>query len=388
MHLTSTRRRAILGCMVGGGLFLAAELAATLLLGPPPLPPEVARVSTTRVSAEGDQLVLAQRVNPDQVLRYPLTGDGRPRVAVIGGSSVQRGFHHRPEVDFPTWLARAQPQVEVLNLGSPGLNSAAMLTIVRQLGPVELDLLVVYEGHNDWSQPVFTRGVAKADLWTLSIYRALAFSWAWSTLHHAGHAMVPRPPGTPTRTHATADDTALDLADAVARAYAAHLTDIVDESPAPVLFTTLLRNFDHPPQGTLAADPAACQAWINDQPKLAEADVDAARAHCGEGALPDWIAAQGHSRAGQTEAAVLRWQGSLLADPIPLRAPFVADAISRQVAADLGAPLVDLAALLGPLPPGHLFDDTLHPNAKGAEAIAEALAPGILAALAAGDRGE
>jgi hypothetical protein len=153
-----------------------------------------------------------------------------------------------------------------------------------------------------------------------------------------------------------------------------------------VLFTTLLRNFDHPPQGTLAADPAACQAWINDQPKLAEADVDAARAHCGEGALPDWIAAQGHSRAGQTEAAVLRWQGSLLADPIPLRAPFVADAISRQVAADRGAPLVDLAALLGPLPPGHLFDDTLHPNAKGAEAIAEALAPGILAALAAGDR--
>jgi hypothetical protein len=165
------------------------------------------------------------------------------------------------------------------------------------LSRVELDLLVVYEGHNDWSQPVFTRGVAQADLWTLSIYRAMAFSWAWSTLHHAGHAMVPRPPGTPTRTHATADDTALDLADAVARAYAAHLTDIVDESPAPVLFTTLLRNFDHPPQGTLAADPAACQAWINDQPKLAEADVDAARAHCGEGALPDWIAAQGQPRA-------------------------------------------------------------------------------------------
>lgn len=83
----------------------------------------------------------------------------------------------------------------------------------------------------------------------------------------------------------------------------------------------------------------------------------------------------GWPHGGIARGGEAAWYRSLDLDRLPLRAPFSADRIIRQVAAETGATLVDLEASYGPWADPRWFVDTLHPSAQGARIIAARLAP-------------
>ena len=333
-------------------------------------------VGTAHIEQRGDQLLLAHQRDRRLDVQIPRKGN-RPRLVVLGGSSVRRGPGPGTISDFPTRLAELLPDVEVLNLGSPGQSMGGVAKILGELAPVQADRVLLYEGHNDFAQVVFMGGVYAAPLWQLPFYALTGRSWIYLTVKHL---VLPVPPDTSgmssaSRLLVTADRTALNARDQVLDLYRQALKDAVDQSPAPVIFSTMLRNFDAPPTGVLVdGDPAACSALVRKQ-DLALTEVEAT---CGAGSLSEWLAAHQADRAGRKEEALAHWRRSLALDPLPIRAPLEADDLIREVQ---GATVVDPATAMGPLPRGPLFSDVLHPSPEGALALAQVLAPAVRQSL-------
>lgn len=137
------------------GVLGAVEVALRLVLGPPPsavavfaaLGPHERYLDLT----EDTVTVGYGRRRPPPFPRR----SAAPRVVVLGGSSVHEGTPRLPAAEeFPGLLAAAL-SVEVLNLGSPGLDSHDLVRIVDELDAVEVSTVVVYTGHNDFGNTYF-----------------------------------------------------------------------------------------------------------------------------------------------------------------------------------------------------------------------------------------
>ena len=156
------------------------------------------------------------------------------------------------------------------------------------------------------------------------------------------------------------------------------------ESPAPVLITTLLRNFSDRPAGVVLDGVPAREGTL---PHLgidgssARGKWELAQRDCPGTSIAHWWAAQAYADAGQREQAVEAWYASLLTDPVPLRAPPDADRVIREVAAETGATLVDLEQQLGPVADGRYFVDTSTYRAQARRPSQTALVPHIQAVL-------
>ncbi len=124
-------------------------------LGPPPAAIAVYEAIGEHshfLEFDGDKVSRAYGKNA--LPAFSLTSD-RPRVAVLGGSSVHGGS---PGVsvhqEFPAHVARLA-DVEVLNLGAPGLDSHDLVRLLDELEPVSVSTVVVYLGHNDFGNAYF-----------------------------------------------------------------------------------------------------------------------------------------------------------------------------------------------------------------------------------------
>ena len=85
---------------------------------------------------------------------FPARSDG-PRVGMLGGSSIRDGTPNlHPSREVPGRLAD-RLGVEVVNLGSPGLDSHDLVEMVESLDGVDFSALVVYTGHNDLGNALF-----------------------------------------------------------------------------------------------------------------------------------------------------------------------------------------------------------------------------------------
>ena len=374
--------RLLLGCVVGAAVLAGVEGAARVVWGAPAPLPQVIQVSVARLLPDGDTLRLTHAADRRQDVVVPPKGD-RPRVVTLGGSSVRHAWGADPRVNFPTWLAEELPEVDVVNLGSPGQTTLGLRANLPALAAAEPDLIVVYAGHNDFSQPVFQGQIGATRLWTLPLFRLASQSWIYATLRRPTVGLLPPAPDQRRGLLVTNDSRGRDWQDATLARFARNLEAMVAEAPAPVLLTTQLRNFEFPPTGLLTPrSNEACRRLAPtlplrrmQQPAQLAAQLDQA---CGpDTALAAWYRAHAARAAGDVDTALERFAESLAADPLPLRAPPQADEAVRAVAARTGAPLVDLARILGPLPDGRLFDDTLHPSPSGAAAIARALAPEV-----------
>jgi lysophospholipase L1-like esterase len=366
---------------MGTGVALAAlgavELGHRLLWGAPPGRPNVGRAGVVELVLEGEN---ARLVAPDprSEVVVPLA-HVRARVIVVGGSSV-RDWSPEPQ-NWPWWLDQQLPSVDVVNLGSPGLTATGVAALVEQLAPLTPDLVVVYTGHNDTAQAVFSRDVEGSGGWRLMAWALIGQSWL-------AHRLSPEAsPNVAARASVvvTEDDLALTNQDAVDAEFETALRRLIEGSPAPVVLTTLMRNFDWGPQGVLTRDPA-CRAHVQGvgpkAPLHPAADARTLLELCGETARGDWLEAHAALRAKDPDAALEHWYRSLAMDPYPLRAPARTDATIRRVAQQTGTPLVDLEATLGPFAQNASFKDTLHPSERGAEQIALAVAPAVKSALA------
>lgn len=385
----TTLAKAASGLGIAFGVLAFVEVLGRLLWGQPPPSPQLIQLSVARLEADGSALALRHDTEPAQDVRVGAKGH-RPRVVVMGGSSVRHSHHKGPRVNFPTWLSEALPDVEVVNLGAPGMTTLGILGLVRELAQVDAqaDLLVVYAGHNDFSEPIFQGTLGGSSLALLPVHTLLGKSWIAAGLRGTTTALVPPRRDDPGQITVTSDARALAWRQATLEDYEANLRAIVARSPAPVVLSTVARSFDHPPVGVLAdADHPRCAQTVAGLPRMRMDDPAAlARkvdAQCGpDQALAHWYRAQAAARAGDEAAAVEHFAELRRRDPLPLSAPPEAHTVVRRVVDDTDATLWDAAGALGPLPDGLLFDDLLHPSPRGAQRLGEDLAGVVTAVLA------
>lgn len=390
-RLRSRPARAALGLMVAAALLAGVELLAAVAWGPPPPDPRLVPLSVAALVDEGDALRLAHAVDPRQDVVVPRRAAAAHRVVVLGGSSVRHAWTLPEAQNFPTWLDRALPEVEVVNLGSPGQQTPGIARIAAATGPLSPDLIVVYAGHNDFSRVVFHGEVGAPGLAMVPALQALSRSWIFARLRSQARPLVTAPADRRSAVHRTDDDRALRQRPDALAAFGRGLRAIAAAAPAPVLFVTQLRNGDAPPTGVLAAAGSGCAEAAG---RLRPTDLrrparerDAVARACGEGSsLAWWLSAQAARAEGDHVAAAAAFRTSLDLDPLPMRAPAAADAVIAAAATASGAGFLDLSEVLEPMPPGAWFDDTLHPNPIGAQVLGEALAPHVRAALEGASR--
>ena len=305
-------------------------------------------------------------------------------MAVIGGSSVHHDVRKGTEVNFPTWLQRALPEAEVLNLGAPGLTSAGVLTLVealRALPAGSLDLLVVYTGHNDFSDPLFRGRVGQPGAAEEAFRAVLQHSWAYQNLLGGTQALLSPTRADPMAPLFVRDTRAATWREPTLETLESNLRRVVARSPAPVVLSTLVRSFDAPPVGVVLRDThPRCARTVRGLPRtgLSEPALYAARvaAQCGaDQALESWYRAHAAAQEDDLQQAAEHFATMRRLDPLPLSAPAEAEGVVVHVAAETGCAVWRAGDALGPLPSGAFFDDLLHPSEAGARRLGEHLAP-------------
>ncbi len=376
MKLNASRRsRFLTGLLVAASLLGAVEVAAHALLGPPPPSMHVARVGMVHVTATG----LAFEAGMTDPGPPVPPKSARLRVVFLGGSTVRNPFDHTVGVDFPTPLQRLLPEAELLNLGVPGIDTAAVWSITRELSVLQPDLVVVHTGHNDYNAALFQGKIRSVQLWRLPIDKLLSNSWFRAWLQPV---RVLRQQGPQAARVAVTDPYVLRVRPEIDARFREELTMVVRASPAPVVLTTLFRSFGHAPNGDDITSHPDCPTVLRSLPvgpDFHPSVISRARAACGDSATTWYLRAQVATDPIEKAHA---WDQALALDVAPLRAPLVADRIIREVAAETGATLADIATTQGGYQPGSWFSDPLHTNAAGAEAMAEALAPALREAVA------
>lgn len=364
-------RRAIFGLVVSVAMIGAVEGVAHALRGRPPPAANVQRIGQCTLRASDLSCPFDARFS----IRIPAKG-ARPRLVFLGGSTVRTDHDNFPDV-----LAELAPEWEVLNLGVPGYSTAGVWNLASRLDPLAPDLVVIHTGHNDYNESVFDGNIRAVTSATLPIEQLLSRSWIHRWL---SPIRALRPPGSPARSLAVTDNFALRHTEARDARLRAELTEAVRASPAPVVLTTLFRNFDFPPTGVYVADAPACASILPPARTFGSGTPWTARLAEAEAACPGTSLDAFYRAHATTEPSVRAhaWTEALRLDAAPLRAPLSADAIIREVAAAERVALVDLAAEHDGYQPGDWFTDPLHTRRAGAEAMAQALLPALRQQLA------
>jgi len=370
-----------------------AEVGLRLILGPPDPPILVAPHWQGEEPAFAEQQGLVtpvyQRVNHETP--FPIAPqDGRPRVFVLGGSSVHGGSQLDKELEFPSMLASllhdGGHDVEVLNLGKPSLDSHSIRLISDQALTYQPDLLVLYLGHNDLGNTTMEsryRGIQGALeartqvlLRRLKLYEVLVAS-AVKTLPPV------QGPADDRWTSPPLDEPQRLLAAASLQDNLAHIAHTAADAEAEVIMVTPISELSQQtPLGALCPEHTHLTRRGGSLEKVAEA-IDAvleAQPDC-----PILLYTRGSRRlqAGHPGACEdLRRANDL--DPRPVTASEdMADAI-RAAARSSGAALVDLRAqVLGEhcVPPPSWFEDSVHFSELGHQQVAAILSPAVESAL-------
>lgn len=370
-------RKAFMAAVLCLGLFSFVEVTGRLLAGPPPLPAHVARAQSLEIVEQGGEWVARRGV--DARIRRFQPADGRPRVAVLGGSSVMQDPLEGPQ-NFPLWLDRTLPEVQVLNLGTPGASSTGLAVLAGQLQGLALDAVVVYSGHNDFGNLLMGGELDTSAGLHLKALQLLSGSW----VHHGLRRLVV-PPGNSAHLDTrrdqllfTQDDSALSGQGRAIELMVSNFKVLAQGAALPVLWVPPISNPHHAPQGMLAVERACTEVASGvprRRPERPELLAQSLAQACGEGsALDHWLLSQAALNRRKQAQAVEHFHASLALDPTPLRAPQEARLAQFELAESLGQPTVDLWAT-DPLWQATDFVDTLHFSTSGAEKVARAVAP-------------
>lgn len=375
----------IVGLAVAAGLVYVGEYIAHRVLGPTPPSGVLARVSQCGLKTHGATAMLDCEGHQSDLRFATVPTPGKPRVVFLGGSTVREPHISGGKMNFPTMIAQAMPGIEVLNFGSPGMQAASIAVLSSQLEPISPDLVVIYAGHNDYNNDVFLGKVGGIKLWMIPVLRWLSKSWAYAALTRGS-----RPTAQQQRTRGgligTQETLAFEVRESVDERLESDLSLAIEESPAPVLLATLLRNSGDRPAGVIVTDRPECEAalpHLGPDGSSPRGKAELAQRTCPNTSISHWWQAQAYKAEGQHAQAIEQWYASLDTDPVPLRAPATADRVIRAVATNSGATLIDLEQNLGPMADRRYFVDTVHFSPAGARAIAQVMAPVIQTALEA-----
>jgi lysophospholipase L1-like esterase len=377
-------RRVGWALLTGLAIFGITEATLRLFRGPPPLPSGVARAYGLRM-VEQDGRWLARRGVDGRLRSFP-THDGRPRVGILGGSSVMQDPIDGPQ-NFPHWLQRALPEVQILNLGTPGASSSGLAMLAGELSVLELDAVVVYSGHNDFGNLLMGGELDTSARWQIRGQQFLSRSWV-----HAGLRLLlvqePMEPLYLSRVQDRLVFTESDLAQQqqaqTAALLVSNLRVLAQDANVPVLWVPPISNFHHAPQGMRSSDPA-CKALAETMPRRRPERANLRAGELGqacgeETALGHWLQAHAAVDRREQAQALSHFHTSLALDPTPLRLPVVGREGQLELAGELGHPAVNLWAQ-EPIWEPTDFVDPLHFSGAGAKKVADLLAPEIQALL-------
>jgi len=143
-------------------VFSGVEGLLRVTLGPPPAP-----VGVTRAFIEQDHYFEYQSERVQTTYQIPTMPSfeavsTKPRVAVLGASSVHGGGVHSPlATDTDCWRGEFPALLEettglpVLNLGTAGASSGDLVAVLGQMSGFTVDVLVLYTGHCDVGNAYF-----------------------------------------------------------------------------------------------------------------------------------------------------------------------------------------------------------------------------------------
>lgn len=353
-----------LGLGVALGFFAGLEGVLRLTVGPPPpAVPVFAALSEHEryLAADGDFLTPVYSL--PAMPAFPRAATGR-RFAVLGGSSVHGGTVTLSyDREFPHRAGR-MVGAEVLNLGSPGLDSHDHIRILEELSSVELDALVVYAGHNDFGNAHFESRYgtvssavvarARSVLGRLQIYTQLArlVTPVSGARRRTRERMLPGGG----EMHLL-DESRREMALAGFRANLERIAWTTKQRGLPLVLVTPVSKLTAPSVDAPCDDPQTCP----------QAQIDRAKA------LAD-------TEPRRAVAILERVRDS---DPMALQAPTAAVEAVRAVAARWPhATLVDAEAGLPrdrsfDVPSGRLFIDAVHLSPQGHNQMASLLAIGL-----------
>lgn len=284
------------------------------------------------------------------------------RVFVLGGSSAA-GFPYHFYYGFPARLAARLERtmgrpVEVVNLGMTAVNSYTLWDLRGAVAAQRPDAVLIYAGHNEYYGAFGAGSTIYAlgnQVWlkrlTLRLKRTVLYSLLEGVLAGSPEA---RPAAERTMMARVVRDATITREGEVYEAglgqYEANMRDVLAtlrDAEIPVYLATLASNLkDQPPLGD---DPAALAAYRRGEALLEDGDAEAARAA--------FLEAKEY-------------------DDIRFRAPEALNEKIRALAAAYGGTLVDVQAMLRRHSPegiegATLFDDHLHPNARGYDLMAD-----------------
>lgn len=351
---------------------------------------------------------------------------GTFRVFALGGSTT----HGRPydwRVAFPNWLqllldaSRTGQPIEVINAGGVSYASHRVKVLTEELLGYEPDLLVIYTGHNEFLEEraygdrLRENAMLKLARRQLSGLRTVRWIRGWFGAASSGAISED---AADKQQVASEVQTRLDVWDglnsftrdeALSQDVVAHfelnlraMARLAERADVPVIFVAPPSNAlgfspfksEHR-EGLGAAQAAEFAALVSAAAaELAAGNAAGALASLGEALELDAEFAAVHHLIGKTQLALGRTQDAeeslaraIDLDVCPLRAPTsIVDAV-RRVAAEAGAPLVDLPAVLADRSrsaKGHgalgndEFIDHVHPKIEVHQLVAELLADRIV----------
>jgi len=381
--------KCIAGVLFSGVILMACEFILRVAVGPP-TPELVATLpggegELIRRSGEGIQPAYQDSRKQSAVSAERL--DGKRRVLWVGGSSIHGGTQGIAIAEEAPGRLAALLGVESVNFGGIGMDTISIGAILDDALSIQPDVLVVYSGHNEFGNAVFTGRYGDAQTARLSKIRArLGASRLYQFLEMAirGRETMALPSA------ATEGQFTVDAArrTEVYRRYEERLRHIVGRASAagvPVVLVTLMSNPVAPsiefscPEAVKRAGFTAVRPEALAVDGLRETDLAAAEQLAPGCADLRWIRAR---RAGDRAALdALRD-----ADPLPVRADSTLNGVVRRVAAETGATLVDadgFARMAGNgLEPSAWFLDPMHFTIAGHDALARMVAQGVAPLLA------
>lgn len=332
---------------------------------------------------------------------------GTKRIFCLGGSTTY-GRPYDDETSFSRWLERflnaSNPDVrwEVVNAGGISYASYRVANVLDEILAYQPDEIVVYTGHNEFLEdrsygdvknrsPVVSTGVR----W-LSHLRTYRLLRNWSASRHTSET----PPTETTRLPAevkTRLDNAIgpddfhrndDLADSILVHFEFNIRRMIasaDAAGVPLVLVVPacnLRDFS-PFKSEFSADTSQREREeIRSELDLAESQINAGRFEQAKSILTAalqkdaryartrFLLGRALEKTNEPESAAVQFRAAVDQDVCPLRAPGRFRQKVREVAADVGAPLVDFERYVsahsqGGAPGNDWFLDHVHPTVEG-----------------------
>lgn len=378
-----------LGVLIAGAVLGGLEVLVRTVAGPPT--PELAATlpggggDLLRVTSGGVEPMYQDTRRQGEVSR-DRSGLQR-RVIWLGGSSIHggtQGITRREEA--PGRLGHLL-DVESLNFGGIGMDTVSIGAIIEDVVALKPDVLVVYTGHNELGNAVFTgrygdEATARIASWRARFGSSRLYQVLESRLR--GREVL-RLPSASTEGQFEITDRARSEIYWRFRERLRYIVEVAASQGVPTVLTTLMSNPAAPsiewqcPEAVRRAGITTVRPEAVAVDGLKLADLNAAEALAPGCRDLEWIRAR---RDG--DRATL--DGLRDSDPLPVRANRDINAVIRGVSKETGAPLVEVDGFArvagGGIEPCAWFLDPMHLTVEGHDALARMVAQGVAPLLA------